>query len=78
MVLDTLRGIYGLAAPWYSSKGDAEQIRLEKNSYVDEISNSKLLYQDSCETLINEGFLLKIAQKSKQERIPMLYGGTDK
>ena len=77
MVLDTLRWICGLAAPWYSSKGNAEQIRLETNSYIDEISNSKLVYQDSCKTLIEEGFLLKIVQE-KEKRLPMLYGGTNK
>ena len=78
MVLDTLRGIYGLAAPWYSSKGNAEQIRLEKNSYVDEIKEGYKFWENSCDKLILEGFLLKIATKKGKKRMPMLYGGTDK
>ena len=47
------------------------------NSYIDKITSSRNMYQDSCKTLIDEGFLLKVAQE-KENRLPMLYGGTDK
>ena len=77
MVLDNLSGLYGLVAPWFSSKGDAEQIKLFKNSYIDQISDSRNVHQDSCKTLIDEGFLLRVVMLKKEDQLYIIYGGND-
>ena len=76
MVTENLSAEIGDAAPWFSSLKTMRQDQLRDNSHVKKLEEGQLLYENSCSTLLKEGYLLKIVSFEKKDGIDhkILYG----